>query len=567
MAALITENGPNTGREYKLDTGTTIVGRHPECDVVVDVGAVSRHHAQLMDIGGQYYVEDLNSRNGTFVNGDPVNGRQRLQFGDRIQVCDITFRFDQPGAAAVPGIFSTQDDEPSSVLLADMPSDSSRVMSRLDVLGGGSGSIAIATTAEAKLKALIEISRALSRTLSIEEVLPTVLDSLFQLFIQADRGFIILRNEEGNLIPRHTKLRRGDDDKLIRLSKTIIDQVVESKQALLSTDTTDDQRFALSESIADFRIRSFICAPLLDAEGNVLGAIQLDSLDHRNRFRPEDLDLLASVAGQAGIAVDNARLHDEVVQARVLERDMELASQVQKSYLPQRAPQSDSYQFTDFYQPAEKVGGDYFDYVSLPDGRIAVVLADVVGHGMAAALQTAQLSAALQLSLVTNDCPAKAIRSLNRTLSDGSLPDRFITFCMLVLYPDSPKITIVNAGHMPPLLIRGDESPVELGADVIAVPLLILDSFEYEAVDVMLEDGDRVLMYTDGVNESVNASDELYGVERLVEQVRGSQSGSEITERLIDDVRHFAGGIPQKDDMCLVCCTRGAGRATTALTS
>jgi len=551
MPLLTTENGPETGRLYQLDSSTTVIGRHPECDVVVDVGAVSRHHAQVVEIGGSFYVEDLNSRNGTFVNGDPINGRHRLQFGDRIQVCDIKFLFRDTA------LMEAIDDEPSSVLLTEFPKDSSRVMSRLDVMGGGSGSVAIATTPEAKLRALIDISQSLARTLSIGEVLPSVLDSLFRVFIQADRGFVILRNEEDQLIPRHTKLRRGDDDKLIRISKTIVDQVVETKQALLSTDTTDDQRFALSESIADFRIRSFICAPLLDAQANVLGAIQLDSLDHRNRFKPEDLDLLASVAGQAGIAIDNAQLHDEVVQMRVLERDMELASQVQQSFLPQKAPHCDKYQFTHFYQPADKVGGDYYDYVTLPDGRIVVVLADVVGHGMAAAMQTAQLSAALKFSLVTKSEPAEAIFELNQTLSEGSLPDRFITFCMLVFHPDSSKMTIVNAGHMPPILIRASEEPVELGADVRAVPLLIMDDFEYQAVDVDLQKGDRVVMYTDGINESINANDEEYGFDRLVAQVRGAQSGTELTERLIDDVRHFAGGVPQKDDICLVVATLG----------
>lgn len=555
MPLLITENGPHSGQRYELDGPATVLGRHPNCDVVIDVGAVSRHHAKILQIGGQYYVEDLNSRNGTFVNGELVHARQQLEPGDRIRVCDISFQFGD----TEPQI----DEEPSVVRIEENPDDSSRVMSRLDFRSGGS-SISIATTAEAKLKALIEISHGLSRTLEVNSVLPTLLDSLFKLFVQADRGFIILRNEAGELIPRHTKLRRGDDDRLIRLSKTIMDQVVETKQAILSTDTLDDSRFQLSESIADFRIRSFICAPLLDAEERVLGTIQLDALDHRHRFRDEDLDLLASVAAHAGIAIDNAQMHDEIVQKRVIERDLELASQVQQSFLPQHPPTLENYQLNHYYQPADKVGGDYFDYISLPDGRVAVVLADVVGHGMAAALQTAQLSAALKFSLATKSDPTEAIRSLNETLSEGSLDDRFITLCMLVLHPHDAKLTIVNAGHMPPLLCRGDEDPVELGADLRSVPLLVLDSFPYESVEVALMDGDRILMYTDGVNESMNAVGELYGMARLLEQARGAQDGIQMTERLIDDVRTYAGGIAQKDDICLVCCSRGPAREATS---
>jgi len=559
MPALFTENGPHSGQRHELGaTNPTIIGRHPECHIVVDVGAVSRHHAQILEVGGQFFVEDLNSRNGTSVNGEPVRGRHRLSLGDRIQVCDIIFRFGSPATPAPLG--SPDNVHASSVFIEDVPTDSSRVMSRLDVVGSGSksGSLSISSTAEAKLKALIDISRALSRSVRVDSVLPTVLDSLFQLFIQADRGFVILRNEDGVLIPRHTKLRRGDDDRMIRLSKTIINEVVETKQAVLSTDAMDDQRFQLSESIADFRIRSFVCAPLLDAEQNVLGAIQLDSLDHRNRFRPEDLDLLVSVAGQAGIAIDNAQLHEEVVQMRVLERDLELASEVQKSFLPQRSPKLDRYQIDHFYQPAEKVGGDYYDYVALPDGRVAVVLADVVGHGMAAALQTAQLSAALKFSLATNEDPAEAVTSLNRTLSEGSLEDRLITFCMLVLNPGDGHITVVNAGHMPPLLCRKDEPPVELGADLPSSPaLLIAEDYPYRSFEFTLVDGDRVLLYTDGLNESMNAAGDLYGKERLIEQAGPEQSAQETTIRLVNDVRKFAAGYPQKDDMCLVCCRRG----------
>ena len=153
MPSLFTENGPHSGRQYKLEAGTTVIGRHPDCDIVVDVGAVSRHHAQVVEQSEKFFIEDLNSRNGTFVNGDPVHGRQLLNLGDRIQVCDVSFRFGNPGLAPV------QDDSPSSVLLADMPSDNSRVMSRVDLLSGNSGShIAFGTAPEAKLKALIEIN-------------------------------------------------------------------------------------------------------------------------------------------------------------------------------------------------------------------------------------------------------------------------------------------------------------------------------------------------------------------------------------------------------------------------
>lgn len=553
MSSIYLENGPQIGSSYPLTSGKTVVGRHPDCDVVVDVGAVSRKHAQFVETGGQYFVEDLNSRNGTFVNGEMINGRYELKLGDRIQVCDITFRFDMPSHQV------TAEPTAPGVLIEDSPGrDSSRIMSRIDLLTNKSGSIEIAATSDVKLQALIEITRSLTRTLAIDDVMPRLLDELFKIFVQADRGFVILRGPDGQLIPRHTKLRRGDDDRMIRLSKTIIDQVVETKQAILSTDTMDDQRFQLSESIANFRIRSFICAPLPDAEGNILGVIQLDSLDSKHRFRESDLDLLLSVAGQAGLAIDNAQLHDQVVRQRVLERDLELASEVQKGFLPSRVPKLDRFELSQYYEPADKVGGDYFDFISLPDNRMAIVLADVVGHGMAAALQTAQLSTALQFVLSNQTDPAAAIEELNEKMSLDSLDDRFITLCMLMLDMNESKISIVNAGHMPPLLCRKGQDPVELGSEVRDLPLLIMDTLEYSTVEVELQEGDLILLYTDGLTESENAAGELYGIERVMDQARGVHSGAELTKKLIADARNFSGSVPQLDDICLVCCSHGS---------
>ena len=550
MAILFLENGPGVGQTYPLDAAKTIVGRHPNCDIVVDAGAVSRHHAQFLVIDGDFFVEDLNSRNGTFVNGELLDGRHQLELGDRIQVCDVTFRLDEPQGGSLMGVGSSH----TGVMFDEAPNESSRIMSRLDFVASKSGSVEIAASADVKLHALIEITRSLSRTLAIDEVMPKLLDELFKIFVQADRGFLILRGPEGELIPRHTKLRRGDDDTMIRLSKTIINEVVETKQAILSSDTMDDQRFQLSDSIASFRIRSFICAPLPDAEGNVLGVIQLDSLDPRHRFKDDDLDLLASVASQAGLAIDNAQLHDAVVRQRVLERDLELASEVQRGFLPQELPKLDHYELSRYYQPADKVGGDYFDFIPLPNDRWAVIVADVVGHGMAAALQTAQLSTALKFSLSAQPDPAMAIRELNAKISQNSLEDRFITLCMVVLDANTSKVRIVNAGHNPPLLCRPTSSPYEVGAETRGVPLLVMDTFPYESVAVDLAPGDILLLYTDGLTESMNPHDELYGIRRVMEQSRGVTSGAELTKRLISDARNFSESVPQLDDICLVSC-------------
>ncbi len=551
MPFLIAENGPRAGTNYPLEGARLILGRHPECDIVIDVGAVSRHHAQLVRVADQYYVEDLKSRNGTYVNGSLLDGRHRLDEGDHIRVCDISFLF-QPQLAPTGSLGSSGTVTP--VLLEDSPENSSMIMSQLDVVSSGS-SVAIASTPAAQLRALLEISHSLGGTIELDKVLPQVLDSLFKLFIQADRGFIILRDGQGKLVPRWSKLRR-DDDRMIRISRTIVNQVVESKKAILSADASEDSRFQMSESIADFRLRSFMCAPLIDVEGNALGALQIDSLDHRHRFGPEDLQLLAGVASQAAIAIDNAQLHEQVVRQRLVERDLELAQEVQRGFLPERPPELPQYDLVDYYEPADMIGGDYYDYIQLPDGRVAVIVADVVGHGIAAALLTAKLSAAIRFCLATQSDPAAAVTKLNASLIDGNAEDRFITLVMIVLHPDSDEITVVNAGHMPPMLSREGTEPFDAGADAQGIPLLVFGDFKYPQTTITVKPGDNLLLYTDGLNEMMNPDGELYGIGRLRRQVAKQRDGRELTLRLIDDIREFAAGAAQKDDMCLVCCTR-----------
>jgi phosphoserine phosphatase RsbU/P len=549
MAFLVAENGSSAGQRHGLTKGRYVLGRHPECDIVVDAGAVSRHHAQLFRVADEFYVEDMNSRNGTFVNDQMIFGRHRLSEGDRIRVCDISFTFhnDQP--------YGT--DEPSSrAILVDDSKESSMstIMSKLDV-SSEDGSVRFSATPETQLKALVEITKSLGRSLSLDQVLPRVLNSLFKVFLQADRGFILLRDEHGELVPRWTKLRREDSSETIRISRTIVKEVVRAKQAILSADAAADERFELSESVADFRIRSMMCAPLIDSDGEVMGAIQVDTLDQRNRFRPEDLEVLVSVAIQASVSIDNAKLHEAVLQQRELARDLELAREVQKGFLPDHPPKLPGYVFFDFYEPANHIGGDYYDYIPLPDGRLGIVVADVVGHGVAAALLMSKLSASVRFSLVMESEPAQALTQLNRTLSPDVFDGRFVTLVLVVLNRQTHEIVVANAGHMPPLLRRHDGSIVETGVSATGLPLMVDEDYQYQQHRDKLEPGDCFLLVTDGITEAMSPEGELYGSRRLRDHVRG-RDPCRIGQTIIQDVAQFMEDRPAKDDMCLVCCGR-----------
>jgi phosphoserine phosphatase RsbU/P len=560
MASLLVNNGPESGRRYDVGTSAMVMGRHPECDVVLNVGAVSRHHAQLVYEGGKYYVEDLNSRNGTFLNEQTISGRVALNHGDRLRICDTTLTFEN--RLASPGERSSLfggapvDDSHSgfTTLLVDddEKTTSSTVMSRLDVSLKGAQ---LSASPEAKLRAILEISQSLGRALALDEVLPKILDGLFKIFVQADRGFIVLREEDDRLVPRWTKVRREENEDTIRISRTICNQVLSSKEAILSADAANDQRFEMSQSIADFRIRSMMCAPLVDSEGNALGVLQIDTLDQRHRFQKEDLEVLGAIATQAAIAIDNAKLHDQSLRQRALERDLEVAHEVQRGFLPDARPKLDGFSFFDFYAPAEYVGGDYYDYLELPDGRIAVLVADVVGHGVAAALMMAKLSSEARIALATGMEPAEAVTQLNERLCRAQT-DRFVTFILAAIHPANGEVTIVNAGHMCPIVRRANGQLEEPGHKEVGLPLAVAEGLSYQPCNIVLEPGATMVLYTDGVNESMDATGEFFGIDRIRRHAQAAKDPEALGQEIIDDVTRFVGRGPQVDDMCLVCFGR-----------
>lgn len=550
MAYLVSNEGSADRRD--LVKNEYIMGRHPDCDIVVDAGAVSRQHARLSRDGGRYFIEDMQSRNGTFVNGRMVYGRHGLNEGDQIRVCDVSFTFHGESAT------QAESSHNLTVLLDDTSAPAnSTVWSKLDVSSDDSH-LQFSASPEAKLEAILEITRSMGKSLSLDQVLPQVLNSLFKVFLQADRGFIVLRDAEGNLIPRWTKIRRDSSDETIRISKTIVNEVMTTKQALLSADATSDTRFDMSESIADFKIRSMICAPLIDIDGEVFGVIQIDTKDQRKRFRPEDLEVLASVAVQAATAIDNAQLHESVLRQKELERELELAREVQTGFLPKRRPQTEGYEFFDYYQPANHVGGDYYDYLELPDGRLAIIIADVVGHGIAAALLMSKLSTAAKFSVGAGMSPSKMLQTLNSILSEREFDGRFITVIMAVLDPRKHTVTISSAGHEAPIWKQGSTGKTTRpGAKVSGYPLMIEESPEYGEVTIELAGGDVMAIFTDGLNEAQHASNGQFGIARIESRMHTATS-AEVGKEIIEDVHRFVEGKPYEDDMCLVCLSRQA---------
>lgn len=574
MAVLKVVKGNCPGQLLELLGDRMVMGRHPSCEIVLDNAAVSRNHAQILEAQGGWFLEDLRSRNGTLLNGERIQGRTELRNGDEIRVCEVVLRFflGSPPDSSSSGVGSrlrgpsaTLPEVPASVTpapdflspaLVEESSDSSSIITSLDM--GTSRTPRIDIRPEAKLRAVMEISQNLAGTLKANEVLPRILDSLFKIFPQADRGFIVLRDAgTGELKVQALRTRREDGSDSGRLSMTILKEAMNRARAILSADAASDQRFALSESVANLRIRSVMCAPLVPAGGTALGAIQIDTLNNALAFSEEDLEVLASVAAQAALALENAQMHSAALRQRDLERDLDFATQVQLGFLPSERPQVPGYEFFDFYEAAQRVGGDFFDYVMLPDGRLVVAVGDVAGKGVPAALLMARLYSDARYELLARRTAAEAMGALNAAFTSRGMGHRFITLAFVLLDPKAHTLSVVSAGHPAPLL-RTSKGQVEpLAAKATSLPLGIKADNVYPQTQVKIGAGESVVLFTDGVTEAMNAANELYGVPRLSNLMQQAPARAEpLGEAIVSDVEAFCGGLPQRDDICLVCLHR-----------
>jgi serine phosphatase RsbU (regulator of sigma subunit)/pSer/pThr/pTyr-binding forkhead associated (FHA) protein len=570
MPELRTVEGPHAGGVFHLEREAAVLGRHPDCDIVLDSGAVSRQHARILRIDNAFFIEDMQSRNGTYVNGRQIRDRMQLDDQDRITLCDVVlvFKDERRQPLPPPGVDLQTKTTPirdtatigdaGALLVDDEPDEgNSTFLQRVNV-SSGSSSLRLEQNPQAKLKAFMEISMNLGRALAMHDVLPKVLDSLFTIFPHGDRGVIVLRDgPTGKLIPRAHKHRRPELVDTVRISRTLVRGVMESKEAILSADASSDKRFAASESIVDFHIRSVMCAPLVTSRGDVSGVIQIDTSDQRNRFTGDDLEVLASVACQAAVAVENAELHETAVRDQRRSRELEVAHDVMRRFLPQSPPQIEGYEFFDFYEPANELGGDYYDYIRLPGKRLAVVVADVSGKGIPASLLMARLSADVRYCLASEPTPAEAVAELNRAFMAGGFEDRFVTLLLAVLDPHKHELTFVDAGHPPAYFYQQGKAIAAIDDENMRLPLGVSADAEYSQITYQLAPGDRLAMYTDGFSEAMNAKNELYGLERLHKQMGIASSGVAAQGRsILRNVKDFVGDQAQSDDMCLVCFGR-----------
>ncbi len=520
-----------------------VIGRGAFCDVVLTKRTVSRKHARVFFDGAHYQIEDLGSSHGTYLNGHRLSSPTMLKDGDHFNVYDIPIAFCLSAEAKMAETTSMTLNLTEGFALTPLPPTN-----------GLSCAIRQPPMFTGRLRQLVEITRRLGSTLLVDEIFPRVLDTLFDMFPQAALGEIQLVEADGRLNPVAMKHSRDDDSSIVTrvpVGHNISLQVLSSGQPLLQAADS-----SAKDSVLDGAAGAMICVPMLGPSHAKLGTILLEADDDNRTFTEDDLELVTAVGILTGQAVEYAQAHADLLRMDQARRQLETARQIQLRMLPRSKPDVPGYRFCEYYAPAEAVGGDYYFWDSLPDGRVILGVADACGKGLPAAMMMAQFATEVRHCLAAAETLKLAMSSLNRFVA--SLDEGFVTFCLCLLDANRSRITLLNAGHPPPLCVRKQLGTVEqLGLERSTFPLGIAEEHEFHTSSTLLQPGDEVLFFTDGLIEAMAPDNSLYGESRVLRHLAAPHDCLQsLFDTIVEDVERFRNGRRRSDDTCLIGVAR-----------
>ncbi len=518
------------------------LGRAADNDLAYpDDPALSRYHLCIDSEGSQWLLRDCGSRNGTILNGNPLTGRHRLVSGDRIYAGQLTiavaerpsthsvrFVADEPGKAhRAPTILTTLDQA--------LERTHRNVERRKDVV-----------TANRFVPALIRAGQELASHRPLGELFDVILDLALSA-VDARRG-VILTEENGQL---EVRANRGEDFSI----STGVKRQVLAGTSLIISDAQLDSALREQKSILLQQVRSILAVPLQTGD-RVIGLIYVDNGTTLRPFSHEDLDLLTVMANVAAIRIEHARLAAVEQQEKLTQLELEQASEIQRNLLPADPPVAEGYEIGGYNMPCRSVGGDYFDFLPYSDGRIGLLVADVCGKGLPAAIMMSSLQARVQMLVESKPDAASALTLLNRNLAPRFPLGRFITVFYAVLDPATGALEYANAGHNYPLILRSGGEVEQLRGGGMVMGLLT--DIEYRSFQAQLERGDRLVLYSDGVTEAGSPSGGQFGERGLSDFLlsHAMQPSTQLIPRLAEHVRSWCGSSGFTDDFTLVLVRR-----------
>jgi serine phosphatase RsbU (regulator of sigma subunit) len=499
---------------------------------------VSRHHAIIRIRGGAVEIKDCESRNGTKVNGRelPANVWIKIFPNDQIDLIDYQF-------ILVEHPSSKRCDGSESIMVPD--SSKSWIVSASRSVNSD-----VDRSESAKVehwRSVIEVAKSLQDILNTGQVLDRAVESMLSVFPGAERTLIGLLDRNHRFVASAWKLRKGDHPAPNMVSQSVVLHLVENREAICFRDLMVN--FPTAESVNALDVRSALCSPLLSLDGEVIGMIQVDA-SRKQLFDENDLEVLVSVAAMVSMAINFERLHQAAIADALVRRDVENAREVQQSFLPSSTPQVDRYDLASFYRAARHIGGDYYDFIPLADGRLAFALGDVVNKGVPAALKMVRLASETRACLQSLDSPAAILSRLNQRLADD-----WVTMIIGILDPLSDVIMLSSAGHEYPLLCTHDGLLSEIGKGQECTPLGVDDGAHYFDIGIRLQPGCSLTIFSDGFPDTQGPDGTRFGTTRIqqcVIQNAHLQNASDFIRDLVDNVDQFAANNSQFDDMCIV---------------
>lgn len=534
----------------ELEKPSFALGRSSQTELCyADDSGLSRHHLSIDQLpSGGWAVKDLGSKNGTVLNGIKLSGEpSMLKSGDRISAGHLIIEF-QAAVSAIPSntvVFVERGSEPitaSTTVQASLeglmgPQQEKFDPSKTHVMQGNP-----------QVRALVRAARELTSHRTLAEVFEVIMDLSMEA-VAAGRG-VLMTLEGDNLEVRAV---RGQG---FQISSAVRDRVIKDRASILVRDTSLEEAFRERKSIVAQQIRSLLAVPL-QTNDRVIGLIYLDSPNMIRQFTKEDLNLLTVMANVAAIRIETSRLNEVEQNEKLYAKELSQAAQIQQGLLPACAPIVEGYELSGYNAACRTVGGDYYDFLPFPDGKMGLIVADVSGKGLPASLMMTSLQARVHVLFEDGNNLAQKVTKLNAAVARNCPPGKFITFFMGVLDPATGEFTYCNAGHNPPLIVRADGSVEKLEAGGIVLGILPVSSFDEAKAHV--GPGDTIVLYSDGVTEQFAPDvDEEFGEDRLGVVVADNRLAS--VDALInivnDAVTAFTNGAPAADDFTLLLARR-----------
>ncbi|MEP6920562.1 MAG: SpoIIE family protein phosphatase [bacterium] len=561
MAELIVRFPDRPPDHFPLGRLRITLGRSARNDLCVPDPFASRVHAEVRREGDEYFLQDLGSANGTLYNGLTVEGSVPLTAGGRIQIGETEIVFDDGTYNSSMGATMITDNSSSlpeaTIALASGDRTTSGLLEAIEGARTKPEEIVKASSAkQGDLLALIsKVGITLLASVTLNETLEQIVALVFEA-VPADRCLLMLRDEGvADLRVAVARLRdRVGEVGEIRVSRNVLDEVVMRGKSVLTSDAQHDPRFA-SGTVVLQGIRSVLAVPL-GVSDKVFGIIYADSPIAEGRFTEDHLKLLTTLASVAAIRVENARLLEAQLQQERLERELQLAMEIQQRFQPTAPPIVPGYELQGISFPCYEIGGDYYDFIEREDGRLVIALGDVSGKGTAAALLMSSLHAAVHAQAGSHDSLVETISAVNRYLADNIPPNRFVTLFYAELDPASGALSFLNAGHNPPLIVHAAGTVEQLASG--GLPLGIKRDAEYREGRTQLQLGDVLVIYSDGVTEAASPSGEEFGPTRLYEVVSRNieASAAGVRDRIESALTKFSQGTQAADDITLVIVKR-----------